>query len=105
MQASDLTKSVGGAVGGYASIYRPSRWERFCKFAGFVYHHGADPEDIDQLQGWAQTNIYMDFGLADRLRLLLTGKLRISNTGHFDGPIPKEIKNRLDWHIKAPFSD
>ena len=40
------------------------------------------PEGVDALAGWMCTESRMHFGVADRLRLLLTGKLRISIKHH-----------------------
>lgn len=85
------------------AFYRaPTPRERFWRWAGFNYHPGDDPPDADLLPGWMRTTTGFNFTLGDRLRILLTGKLRISLIQHTDTPSPSVIKNRTDWHIIAP---
>lgn len=88
------------AENGYMT-YIPTRRERLWRSLGYRYHLGAEPGDVDALTGWMCTESKMHFGIADRLRLLLTGKLRISIKHHM--PVqPDFSKNRFDWEIVAP---
>jgi|SRR5580693_3382319 hypothetical protein len=80
----------------------PTRTERFWRAMGFRYHHGDDPPDADLLPGWMRTDMGLSFSWADRLRLLATGRLRISSIVHFDTPSPDVCKSRTDWHILPP---
>ena len=82
-------------------IHKPTFVERFWRRVGFRYHLGEEPEAQTSI-GWMKTDSYLQFGLFDRLRLLLTGKLFISTTVHMDTPSPKNIITRLDWMIKPP---
>lgn len=85
-----------------ASFHVPTLRERFWRWAGFRYHLGEEPEDIDSLEGWMRTDMRIDFSIVDRLRLLVTGRLRISSIVHTDTPSALICKSRMDWHIKAP---
>lgn len=84
------------------AMYHVPTWrERLWRRLGYRYHLGEDPEGVDALAGWMCTESRMHFGVADRLRLLLTGKLRISIKHHM--PVqPDFSKNRFDWEIVAP---
>lgn len=83
----------------------PTLRVRFWRAIGFRYHHGDDPPDADLLPGWMRTDLRINFSLSDRLRLMLTGKLRISSIVHFDTPSPDVCKSRMDWRILAPGDD
>ena len=79
----------------------PTLAQRVWRALGYRYHLGADPEGVDALSGWMCTENTFQFSLADRLRLLLTGRLRVSIKHHM--PVQPEFsKNRLDWQIAAP---
>lgn len=81
----------------YVPTWREKIWRRL----GFRYHLGAEPDDVDALPGWMCTESRLDFSVADRLRLLLTGRLRVSIKHHM--PVqPDFSRNRLDWQILAP---
>lgn len=75
--------------------------ERAWRWLGFRYHLGDEPEGVEKMQGWLCTDSRIDFSLSDRLRLLLTGKLRMRLIQHTDVQIECS-KNRFDWHILAP---
>lgn len=91
---------IGKPHGGYV-IYRPTLAERMWRRLGFRYHLGDDPKDSDKLPGWMCTETRMRFSLADRLRLLLTGRLYIRLVQHT--PVQCDFsRNRLDWHIEPP---
>lgn len=85
-----------------ASFHIPTFREKFWRALGFRYHLGEEPEDIGALVGWMRTDIRLDFSLADRLRLLLTGRLRVSSIVHSDTPSPMICKSRVDWQIVRP---
>lgn len=82
--------------------YVPSLRERFFRKLGFRYHLGEEPEGTDGLPGWSCTDSHLHFGIADRLRLLLTGKLFVSTKMHSDVPSAMVVKTRLDWRIVEP---
>ena len=85
----------------FAVIYTPTMAERMWRKVGFRTHIGDDPADVDALPGWVRTHTRMHFGWADRLRLLLTGRLTIDLTQY--APVKVDwTKNRLDWRISYP---
>ena len=84
-----------------AMYHVPTLGERAWRWLGFRYHLGAEPEGIDGMQGWMCTDSRIDFSWSDRLRLLLTGKLRLRLIQHTTVQV-EGTKNRFDWHILAP---
>jgi hypothetical protein len=85
--------------GGYM-VHKPTLPERMWRALGFRYHLGAEP-DSDQMQGWMCTESRLEFGIADRLRLLMTGRLHLRLTQHL--PVKCDFsRNRFDWQIKHP---
>src|SRR5258708_6478688 len=88
----------------FAMVHVPTLAERFWWRLGFCYHLGDEPADIDgdALPGWMMTETHFSFSVADRLRLLLTGRLRVRTTSSIDTPSPTIVKNRLDWQVFAP---
>lgn len=84
-----------------AMIHVPTLRERFWRALGFRYHLGDEPDGADKMAGWMRTSASIDFSFADRLRLLLTGRLRIELTQHTTVQVDQSM-NRLDWQIKAP---
>lgn len=89
------------AVENGAMYHVPTLRERAWRRLGFRYHLGVDPEGIDTLPGWMCTENRLDFSMADRLRILISGRLRISIKHHM--PVqPDFSKNRLDWYILQP---
>lgn len=89
----------------YYSVPMPTLRQRFWRAAGFHYHRGDDPPDIETLSGWMKTDIRIHFGFTDRLRLLLTGKLFVASVVHMDTPSPMICKSRADFLIYAPGDD
>jgi hypothetical protein len=81
---------------------QPTPLQRWWRWVGFHYHLGAEPEDTEILQGWMRTDIRLHFGWADRLRLLLTGRLFVVSVVHFDTPSPTVCKSRVDYRIVEP---
>jgi hypothetical protein len=82
--------------------YIPTLSERFWRKLGYRFHLGDEPEGVDTLPGWTCTEIGLNFGMADRLRLMLTGKLRLRSILMTDTPSATICKNRLDWRIIPP---
>lgn len=62
---------------GYAMTRTPTLYERFIRWAGFRSTHNDMPQTAELMPGWMMTHLHIDFCLSDRLRLLLTGRLRI----------------------------
>lgn len=98
---SDAAEQTSGEC--YAVRYVPTLAGKFWRALGFRHHHGDDPEDIDKLEGWSQTVVHFRFGFLDRLRLLLTGRFKVTITSSYDAPSPSIIKNRTDYRIIEPF--
>ena len=88
-----------------AMYHMPSLRERFWRKIGYTYHLGDEPEGADVLPGWMRTDMRLHFGWADRLRLLLTGRLFIASIVSTDTPSPSVCKSRMDWRIVAPGGD
>lgn len=85
------------------AFYRvPTLYEKIYRKLGFVYHLGDEPEGIDALKGWMQTDIHLHFDWRDRLRLLISGRLFIASIVHTDTPSPSVCKSRVDYRIIAP---
>jgi hypothetical protein len=80
----------------------PTLSDRLWRAMGFVYHLGEEPEGADALPGWMKTDMHIHFGWADRLRLLLSGKLFIASIVQTDTPSAMVCKSRMDWRIKTP---
>ncbi len=84
-------------------MHHVPKWrERIWRKLGYRYHLGEEPKDIDGLEGWMRTDTRLEFGVLDRLRLLLTGRLLVSSTIHNDVPSASICKTRFDWRIYAP---
>lgn len=98
---SKITDELEPIMGG-AFFHVLTRRERFWRWMGFTYHLGEFPPEADVMPGWMRTDSTLNFGLADRLRLLLTGKLYTSTQLHFDTPSPALVHTRFDWRIFAP---
>lgn len=90
-----------------AMAYRPTLARRIWHRLGYRYHLGhyhlgQEPSPVDDQQGFMGHVIRMHFNLADRLRLLVTGRLVIISMMHMDAPNPTVVKTRVDWQIMAP---
>jgi hypothetical protein len=82
--------------------YVPTLAERFWRKLGYRYHLGDEPEGTDGMPGWMSHGVHLRFGFADRLRLLITGRLHVKSVLSFDTPSPMIIKARIDWEIERP---
>lgn len=87
-----------------AFIHIPTPRERFWRKLGFRYHMGDEPEGIETLTGWMRTDIRLHFSLADRLRLLISGRLVVASIVHTDTPSASICKSRVDYRIEDPRS-
>jgi len=86
-------------------FHAPTLIERFWRKAGYRYHLGEEPECEDVMNGWICTDVRFHFVWADRLRLLLSGRLFIANIVTTDTPTPSVTKTRTDWRIVEPGGD
>ncbi len=84
-----------------AMIHVPTMRERFWRALGFRYHMGADPDGAEKMAGWMQTTAGFDFTIGDRLRLLLSGRLKVVLSIHTDSQVDHAI-SRVDYTIKYP---
>lgn len=66
--------------------YRPTLAERFWRKAGWRYQRQELPDDAPT-EGWAMTQVHLNVSFADRLRLLLTGRVRLDVRQAFDTPV------------------
>ena len=86
-------------------ISKPTMRQRFWRWAGFRFHLGDDDNKPDiAWKGWMQTRSRLHFDWADRLRILISGRLEVRHTYDLDVPSPDKIFTRLDWHI-LPLGD
>jgi len=86
---------------GYA-VYTPTLRERFWRKLGFRFHLGEDSEETVPWSGWMRTETRLCLGLADRLRILVGGELRMSTSVDMDTPSPSKTFTRFDWEILPP---
>jgi hypothetical protein len=92
-----VTARVENGMMEYVPTWRERAWRRL----GFRYHLGDEPPEVDGLPGWMCTETRMRFGAADRVRLLLTGRLHIRLVQYL--PVQCDYaKSRLDYQINAP---
>ena len=84
------------------AMYHVPTWrERAWRALGYRYHLGDEPDGGDNMPGWMCTENRMHFGWADRLRLLISGRLHFKLVQYTSAKVDS-AKNRLDWHILAP---
>jgi len=57
--------------------YVPTFADRFWRTMGFRRYPAELPEETSTMPGWARTDIHLNISFGDRLRLLLSGKIRI----------------------------
>lgn len=85
------------------ALYHASTWsERLWRWLGFRYHLGDEPDNLEHLPGWICTNAGLNLCWRDRLRLLVSGRLRLKVIVHTDTDSPLVCKSRFDWHILRP---
>lgn len=85
---------------GFAAYLQPTLKQRIWRKLGFVYHMGAEPPDeiLGQAHGWMRTSSFFHFSWGDRLRLLLTGRLRVTTSIHTKTS-SEHLAERVDWQI------
>lgn len=88
---------------GYVT-FQPTPIMRLRRWLGFRYHLGEEPDGAENMPGWFVTDTRFHFTLADRLRLLVGGRLKVRIIGHADAKV-ETVKNRMDWQIFAPGED
>jgi len=84
-----------------AFYHVPTFRERAVRWLGFRYHLGETPEGADDMPGWMCTESRLHFSIADRIRLLVSGRLHLRLVQHTTQQVDS-AKNRLDFHILAP---
>jgi hypothetical protein len=88
---------------GYAQEYKPTFKERFWKRLGFHYDQTEFPENDEEksYKGWMLTYSYFEFSFRDRLRLLLTGRLKVKLRQLTDVEVIK-CKSTVSFKILYP---
>jgi hypothetical protein len=81
--------------------FKPTLAMRVRRWLGFRHHLGEEPKGVENMPGWFVTETGFHFTLADRLRLLVGGRLKVRITGYADAKVDT-VKNRMDWQIFAP---
>lgn len=89
---------------GYAMASKPTLAMRVRRWLGFRFHLGEEPKDVDNMPGWFVTDNRFHFTFADRLRLLVGGRLKVRTINYADAKVDT-VKSRLDWQIFAPGED
>lgn len=87
---------------GFALEYRPTLKDRAARLLGFRCHFGEDPEGVENMPGWARTTVRLEFGVADRLRILCGGRVNVDLTHYADRRFDV-MKSRTDLRIPAPW--
>ncbi len=87
----------------FAMEYKPSLAERLWRALGWQPHHADLPEtpEVEAMPGWAMTTICIEFSLIDRLRLLLTGRLRLDVRQAMDARV-NEVVSASSHEILPP---
>lgn len=85
-----------------AAEYRPTLKDRLARALGFRFHLGAEPVGVDNMPGWARTEVRLQFSVMDRLRILFSGRVHVDLTHYADQPIDV-MKSRSDLRIPAPW--
>lgn len=85
-----------------AFYFRPTLAQRVARFLGFKFHLGEEPSDTEALPGWAQSKINLHISLADRVRLLVSGRLDLTVTHYANRQVDTQ-KNRVDLRFPAPW--
>lgn len=66
-------------VNSFAMASRPTFMQRAWRRLGWRYHLVDLPEtpEVERMPGWAMTRVRLEFSFGDRIRLLLTGRVRL----------------------------
>lgn len=70
---------MSAPVNSFAVAYRPTFMQRAWRRLGWRYHMVDLPEtpEVERMLGWAMTRVRLEFSFGDRIRLLLTGRVRL----------------------------
>jgi hypothetical protein len=88
------------AYGLYMAPQR-TRMQRLWRWLGYRYHLGPLTDDEGWEQGFLQNISGMKLDWRDRLRVLLSGHIRIVCNHSMDQPVNK-VRTRMDWEIVEP---
>ncbi len=96
---TDTERTLNGAI-----EYVPTLGDRLRRALGYRMNHAEEPPEIDPAKhiGWMKTVAGFKFGLGDRLRLALTGRLRVEITQHTTQQVDESV-NSVSYQIFAPF--
>jgi hypothetical protein len=61
----------------FAMEYQPNRLERFWRAMGYHSAHPELPAEAENMPGWCATDIRVRISVADRIRLLISGKAMV----------------------------
>ena len=86
----------------FAMEHKPTRRERFWTRLGYRYFLVDLPDDAAQMPGWMMTTTRLEFSIADRLRLFLSGKIKIDIRQATDVPVEKCV-SAASFSITPPF--
>ena len=83
--------------------YRPTIIDRLRRKAGYRFHYADEPPEFDPAKhvGWMKTVTTFKFDFADRIRLLLTGRLRIEIAQYTTQQVDESV-NAVSYKIFAP---
>lgn len=85
-----------------AMEYRPNWRERLCRRLGYRYHLAELPDGIeDVMPGWMVTNSVIHFSMADRIRLLFSGELRMETRHALDAKVD-DVISAMSFRIGDP---
>jgi hypothetical protein len=87
-------------IGGFM-VYTPSRREKFWRGLGFRWRCAPPPEGWSDYSESSLLRIGIRFGFADRLRLLLTGHVRLRVDVYHEYPIGRYVAS-TDFGIAYP---
>lgn len=85
-----------------AMKYRPNWRERLCRRLGYRYHLAELPDGIEsEMPGWMMTNGSIRFSIADRIRLLFSGELRIETRHALSANVDSAV-SAMSFRISDP---
>ena len=87
----------------YQPLFRKRSYrERLWRALGYRYIWVDLPDNVhDRLPGWSMTTIHLHFSFKDRLRLLLTGRVRL-DLRHATLPEIEDMTTATSVRIYAP---
>lgn len=102
LTSADVFTHPADAVA-YGAFMAPQRtlMQRLWRWLGYRYHLGEDHDDEGWEKGMLMNVSGMKLDWADRLRILISGHIRITLTHDLDQPVDR-IRTRMDWEIVEP---